>query len=84
MSRLSKHKTTILKAALYHNRAVTATDFGHISNANEYLVPLEKAGFLKLVYTDPDTNRKFRAIADEAKAQGYIAAFDSKAKPKAQ
>ena len=78
--RVSKHKATILKAALYHNRAITATDFA-ISNANQYLDPLEEEGYMRLVYTDPETNQKFRAIADEAKALAYIAAFDSK-KPK--
>ncbi len=78
--RVSKHKATILKAALYHNRAVTATDFA-ISNANQYLDPLEEEGYMRLVYTDPENNQKFRAIADEAKALAYIAAFDSK-KPK--
>ena len=78
--RRSKHKVTILKTALYQNRAITATDFA-ISNANQYLDPLEEEGYMRLVYTDPETNQKFRAIADEAKALAYIAAFDSK-KPK--
>ncbi len=78
--RRSKHKVTILKTALYQNKAVTATDF-IISNANQYLDVLEYDGYMKLVYTDPENNQKFRAIADEAKAAAYIAAFDSK-KPK--
>lgn len=79
--RVSKHKVTILKAALYHSKAVTATDF-QISNANQYLDVLEYDGFMKLVYIDPETNQKYRAIADEAKAAAYIAAFDRQVKPK--
>ena len=79
--RVSKHKATILKAALYHNRAVTATDFA-ISNANQYLDPLEDDGYLKLVFEDPETKQKFRSIADEKKAADYIAIFDKKNKPK--
>ena len=78
--RRSKHKVTILKTALYQNKAVTATDF-IISNANQYLDALEYDGYMKLIYIDPENNQKFRAIADEAKAAAYIAAFDTK-KPK--
>jgi len=79
--RASKHKATILKTALYHNRAVTATDF-QISNANQYLDVLEYEGLMQLVYINPETKQKFRAIADEKKAIDYIAIFDNKNKLK--
>ena len=68
----------IVKKALNNpNTAYTATNFPNISNANEYLVPLEKMGILELSYMG-DHGTKFRKLADKRLALDFLARYERK------
>ena len=70
---IASHKCTILQKAL-NGELVTAAQF-QISNCNQYLVELENDGYLKLIYEEPETGKKYRTIANTEKAINFIAAF---------
>lgn len=57
----------------------TATDFTHVSNANQYFVALEKMGILYSYWGYKGKSRvKYRSISNEAKALAYVNAMRSK------
>lgn len=66
------HKIRILEAIL-QDGAMTATDFSHVSNANQYFVELEKMGMLFSYWgIKGDAKVKFRDIANRHKAIAFL------------
>ena len=60
------HKIRILKTLYETGRALTATDFTHVSNANQYFVELERAGLIASFWGMYGNARvKFRLILVE-------------------
>ena len=68
----TSHKITIV-TALMHGGEMTATDFGFISNPNQYFCDLEKSGILKSREGTRGSARvKLRSIDDHSKAQDFL------------
>lgn len=66
------HKIRILEAILQEGEK-TATDFSHVSNANQYFVELEKMGILFSYWgMKGDAKVKFRDIANRHKATAFL------------
>lgn len=66
------HKIRILEAIM-QNGAMTATDFTHVSNANQYFVELENMGILFSYWgVKGDAKVKFRDIANRHKAIAFL------------
>lgn len=60
------HKLRILKTLYETGRALTATDFTHVSNINQYFVELERAGLIASFWGVYGNARvKFRLILVE-------------------
>lgn len=66
------HKIRILEAILCEGEK-TATDFSHVSNANQYFVELEKMGILFSYWgMKGDAKVKYRDIANRHKAIAFL------------
>ena len=62
------HKINILKVLLETQERLTATDFTHISNPNQYFVELEHQGFIKSEWGFKGNSKvKFRFVADDTR-----------------
>ncbi|MDQ1339449.1 MAG: hypothetical protein QG567_601 [Campylobacterota bacterium] len=70
--RCAKHERYIVKIILEEGEK-TATDFSHISNANQYFCNLEKEGILKSRWGVKGIARvKYRRIANIEKAMKFL------------
>lgn len=66
------HKIRILEKILSSGEK-TATDFSHVSNANQYFVELEKMGILFSYWgTKGDAKVKYRDVANRHKALAFL------------
>lgn len=73
MMNSQSHKIRILDVILREG-AKTATDFSHVSNANQYFCELEKMGILFSYWgMKGDARVKFRDIANRHKATAFLA-----------
>ena len=62
----TSHKLNILKVLLETRERLTATDFTHISNPNQYFVELEHQGLIKSEWGyKGDARVKFRFVAKD-------------------
>ena len=71
----TSHKLNILKVLLDANEGLTATDFTHISNPNQYFVELEEKGLIKSKWGfKGDAKVKFRFVTNDTreKAMQYL------------
>jgi hypothetical protein len=74
------HKIRILETIL-NDGEKTATDFSHVSNANQYFVELEKMGILFSFWgIKGDAKVKYRDIANRHKAIAFLKKTKSGAK----
>lgn len=63
-----KHKVRILKRLKLTGLKLTATDFSHVSNANQYFVELENQDLITSEWGEKgDARVKLRFIADHQK-----------------
>ena len=72
------HKITILDLLYKSGMKLTATDFSHISNANQYFCELEHQGLIESEWgAKGEAKVKLRFIADNqrAKAKKYLELF---------
>ena len=70
--RSKTHKQRIIEVILKQGQK-TATNFHYISNANQYLVDLEKIGILKSEWGKLGSAKvKFRTINDKDKALKFL------------
>lgn len=62
------HKLNILETLLFSDTKLTATDFGYVSNANQYLAELENQGLITSVWGLKGKARvKLRFVANRQK-----------------
>ena len=62
------HKLNILEILLFSDTRLTATDFGYVSNANQYLAELENQGLITSVWGLKGKARvKLRYVANKQK-----------------
>lgn len=62
------HKLNILETLLFSDTKLTATDFGYVSNANQYLAELENQGLITSVWGVKGKARvKLRFVANRQK-----------------
>lgn len=69
------HKLNILETLLFSDTRLTATDFGYVSNANQYLAELENQGLITSVWGLKGKARvKLRFVANKQKlrASNYL------------
>ncbi len=77
------HKLNILETLLFSDTKLTATDFGYVSNANQYLAELENQGLITSVWGVKGKARvKLRYVANKQKirASKYLEMQKSKMK----
>ena len=80
------HKLNILEILLFSDTRLTATDFGYVSNANQYLAELENQGLITSVWSLKGTARvKLRYVANKQKirASNYLEMQKAKMKKSA-
>ena len=80
------HKLNILEILLFSDTRLTATDFGYVSNANQYLSELENQGLITSVWSLKGTARvKLRYVANKQKirASNYLEMQKAKMKKSA-
>lgn len=77
------HKLNILETLLFSDTRLTATDFGYVSNANQYLAELENQGLITSIWGLKGKARvKLRFVANKQKlkASRYLEMQKSKMK----
>ncbi len=77
------HKLNILETLLFSDTKLTATDFGYVSNANQYLAELENQGLITSIWGVKGKARvKLRYVANKQKirASKYLEMQKSKMK----
>ena len=80
------HKLNILETLLFSDIRLTATDFGYISNPNQYFAELENQGLITSVWSLKGTARvKLRYVANKQKirASNYLEMQKAKMKKSA-